>query len=440
MTPQEITSNIRERLGIETLKPMQLEMLHSASNRVMLIAPTGSGKTIAFCAYLLERVGKPAGTVQAVVLTPSRELTLQVAEVMRKMAVGLKTVAFYGGHSMEDEKKSLSAVPDIIVATPGRLVDHLQRATLSLEQATTLVIDEYDKCLELGFEAEMKKIVKRMTGVKNLCLTSATTLAEWPSYLPKEGWTTLDYAAAGAPAAGKLQLVEVPSTSRDKLDTLEALLRSLPDGRVMVFVNHRESAQRVYDTLKKAGFPVGIYHGALDQYQREAALEMLNNSSTPILVTTDLASRGIDIAGMDAVVHYHIPLTPEAWVHRNGRTARNGADGTVYVIVSEADTIPDYVETQRSWSPRGDAPMQIHAHNATLHLNLGKKEKISKKDILGYLVANTPLEASQIGRIMLADHYALVAVDAALAKEAVEALKGVKLKNQRVRCGLCTGA
>lgn len=288
-----ILERLSERHNITRLNDMQQQMAATDARRTVLLSPTGSGKTAAFAIRLLRFLGEPCGKVQAVVMAPSRELVLQIADVLRPVAAGLKTVAFYGGHNMADEVNSLSVTPDIIVATPGRLLDHLNRGTLRLDGVKALVLDEYDKSLELGFLDEMKRIVRRMSTPELAILTSATPLDTLPDFLPMKGAETLDFTREGGKS--RLQTVMVHSPERDKLATLTDLLRSLPDGRALVFVNHRESAERVYEHLKKAGFPVGLYHGGLEQRERQLAIDLFNNGTTPVLVSTDLGSRGLDI-------------------------------------------------------------------------------------------------------------------------------------------------
>ena len=254
MKEKEILANIASRLAIGELNDMQRRMAGlQTKGTVTLIAPTGSGKTLAFAIPLLKSLGNPDGKVRAVVIAPSRELVVQIYEVIRPIATGFKTVAFYGGHSMQEETNSLAVTPDIIVATPGRLLDHVKRGNLDLSTTRTLVLDEYDKALELGFADEMKRVCRKLTSVSFVILTSATVLAELPDYLPKSTRTELiDFSCSTSPRK-QMQIVHIPSPSRDKLDTLIDLLRSLPDGRVIVFANHRESVERIHAALRKAG-------------------------------------------------------------------------------------------------------------------------------------------------------------------------------------------
>lgn len=434
MKLNDILSRLREKAGIESLNEMQKAMTADKSRGTVLLAPTGSGKTLAFAIPALMGASPSTGRVQIVVIAPSRELVTQIAEVIRPIALPLKTAAFYGGHSMLDETRSLSAVPDIIVATPGRLLDHLNRSSIDLKGVKTLVIDEYDKSLELGFHDEMKRICRRMGPVGRVILTSATPLAEMPDFLNFNSPTVIDFTERVDKPSSRMDIVEVPSPVKDKLETLLDLAAGFtPGNRSIIFVNHRESAERVYNALKKAGFPAGLYHGGLDQRQRELAIDLLNNGTTPLLVSTDLASRGLDVIGVEQVVHYHMPPTPESWTHRNGRTARQDAKGTVYVITTEGESIPGYVNWQRKYIPKERIGKPAPSPVATLYFNGGKKEKISRGDIAGFLMQKGGLDAHEVTGIVVKDHHALAAIPAAKTEETLAAIAPHKVKGQRLR-------
>lgn len=434
MKQSVILENISSRLGIAELNPMQRELMSSQAHDVVLLSPTGSGKTVAFTISMLQALGKPKGEVQAVVIAPSRELVMQIYRVVREVATGYKTVALYGGHSMTDEKNSLTPVPDIVIATPGRLLDHLNRKLLDLYNTKVLVLDEYDKSLELGFHDEMRKILRLMPNLSRTVLTSATPLSDrLPEFMKVKNPVVMDFLSSVAKPRTRMSVVRVESPAKDKVDTLVDLLKSLPNGRVIVFVNHRESATRLYDHLKKAGLPVGIYHGALDQNDREKAVDLLNNGTTPVLVSTDLGARGLDIEEVKSIIHYHMPLTKETWTHRNGRTARVDATGTIYVITSEADNIPDYVTFDRSYVPTGTSVDPIHADCATLYFSAGRKERISRGDIAGFLMKTGGLAADEVGRIIVRDHSAIVAVPAGKADSVLRTVATEKIKGKRVK-------
>lgn len=445
MTLKEILENIGRRHGVKELNPMQKAVAAAKSDRVILLAPTGSGKTLAFAVPLVSRLAPPCQQVQAVVIAPSRELVLQIADVIRPIAngnspdspltdsPGYKTVALYGGHSMQEEVNSLSITPDIVVATPGRLLDHLLRGTIDLASTKQLVLDEYDKALELGFHDQMRRIVKRMHSLRYVTLTSATPLADLPDFIDLSQARTIDYSRKGEAPRSRMQIRLVKSDSKDKLEALGTLLWSLPNGKTIVFVNHRESAERVYNYLKRGGFPVGLYHGGLDQLQRELAIDLFNNGTTPVLVSTDLGSRGLDIEGVKSVVHYHVPPTQESWTHRNGRTARVDAQGAVYVLASEGEKLPEYIDFDGEYVPEKDNPDPIETSTASVYFNAGKKEKISRGDILGFLAKQAGLQASEVGKIVIKDHCAVAAVPLLKLQDVLDAVANTKIKGQRVK-------
>lgn len=412
---------------------MQKAVMQARADRIMLLAPTGSGKTLAFAVPMIERLHPSDGSVQALVIAPSRELVIQIAEVVRTAAAGHKVTALYGGHPMAEEVNSLSVVPDIVVATPGRLLDHILRGTIDVSSVQTLVLDEYDKALELGFHDQMRRIVRKVRRVKYVMLTSATPLTEMPDFIDMSQAKVIDFSSKSESPRSRMEVNLVKSPMKDKLEELDKLLASLPDGKTIVFVNHRESAERVFEYLRKKGFPVGLYHGGMDQLQREIAIDMLNNGSTPILVSTDLGSRGLDVDTVRSVVHYHVPPSAESWTHRNGRTARVDAKGNVYVLVSDDEKLPEYIDYDREYVPDTDNPDPITSHLSTLYFNAGKKEKISKGDILGFLAKQCGLDAKAIGKIVVKDHCALVAVGKDDVQKVIDTAKTTKVKGQRVR-------
>ncbi len=421
MREKEFLPLVKERLGIENLNPMQRKMLDVSSEGrdIILLSPTGSGKTLAFTLPLLKYLKPSTGRVQAVVIAPSRELVVQIAGIIREVARGFKVTPLYGGHKVEDEVNSLSVSPDIVVATPGRLLDHAVRRNIDLLPVRILILDEFDKCLELGFDEEMEKIVKRLKNVSRVILTSATPAASLPDFLSITDPLTLDFlpeqqdAETSSPRS-RMRIHRVDSDDRDKLESLLGLLRDIcapehPE-RTIVFLNHREAAERTAEFLRKRGVDCALYHGALDQHDREMALARFNNGSAPVLVATDLAARGLDIEHIRNVIHYHQPLTPEAFTHRNGRTARVDADGDIYLLVGPDEEVKPFIDSDDTLSVEPASRLTLRAPFSTIYISAGKKEKLSKGDILGFLTKDLGLEASQIGRIDLFDHYALVAV------------------------------
>lgn len=432
LNTKDIIKSARERLHIETLTPMQHKLagLPAAEKAVAVIAPTGSGKTLAFALAMLPRIAGNTDKVEGLVISPTRELTLQIAKTLNALAPTLRVTALYGGHSVLDETRSLeAATPDIVVGTPGRILDHINRGRLDLYRVKVLVADEYDKSLELGFQDEMKRIVRKIHAPKLIILTSATRLETLPEWLGIQKLTTLDFSDADKP---RLEEYAVSSPEADKLQTLKKLLFSLPNERTIVFVNHRESAERVYQFLRRAGFPAILYHGALEQQDRENAIDLFTNGTAPIMVATDLAARGLDIPQVNSVIHYHLSSTPETRTHRNGRAGRMGTEGQVFYILAPDEKIDDTIQTIET---PGFAEQNFVNSKlpSTLYIHSGKKEKLSKGDIVGALTGPGGLAASQIGIISLHDHRALVAVNDVDPEALAATLSAERIKGRRIR-------
>lgn len=437
MREKEFLPLVREKLGIEELNEMQKRMMAASSEGrdIMLLSPTGSGKTLAFILPMMKLLRPSTGRVQAVVVAPSRELVLQITQIVNAVARNFKVTPLYGGHKVEDEVNSLSAGTDIIVATPGRLLDHINRRNIDVLPTRMLVLDEFDKSLELGFEKEMKKIVDRLKNVSRYILTSATRAEILPDFLKLNDLLTISYLSENKELKSRMRVHRVDSDANDKLETLAVLLRNLAGGerheRSIIFVNYRESAERVAAFLKKQGFPVALYHGALDQQERETAITLFNNGSRPILVSTDLASRGLDIEGVKSVVHYHQALTPESYTHRNGRTARVDREGDVYLLIGPNEDVKEYVSTDDTYHLDTSISNPDSVLFDTLRISAGKKEKLSKGDILGFLIKEGGAESSEIGKIEVRDHYALAAVAASASERILANIKGKKIKGEK---------
>ena len=439
MREKEFLPAVKDRLGIEQLNEMQKKMMESATEAtdIILLSPTGSGKTLAFTLPVMKMMKPSTGRVQCVVIAPSRELVVQIAGVLREVGHLFRVIAVYGGHSVEDEVNSLKVVPDIIVATPGRLLDHAVRGNIDLMPVRILVLDEFDKSLELGFEEEMGKIIKRMKNVSRTILTSATKADVLPDFLRLDNPVTLDFLDRNSNLRERMNVRRVDADGKDKLDSLLMLLHNI-NGEEMaeksiIFVNHRESAERVADFLKKNGVAAVLYHGALDQRERETAVALFNNGSAPVLVATDLAARGLDIEKVASVVHYHQPLTPEAYTHRNGRTARVEEEGDVYVLVGPEEQLKEFVEVDGVLTLEPNRKANLGSKLMSLYVAAGKKEKVSRGDILGFLIKEGGLDSEDIGKINVFDHYSLVAVKADKVAGLLNAISGKKLKGEKRR-------
>lgn len=436
MKEKEIISNIREKLGIECLNDMQREMLDSINEPgdLVLLSPTGSGKTLAFIAPMLKELKAPNGKLQAGIIAPSRELVIQIFGIVRAIATGHKVTCCYGGHSVADERQSLSVVPSIIVSTPGRLLDHINREHINVFTTRLLVLDEFDKSLELGFHDEMKRILRRMPNISRRTLTSATMIDEFPDFLRLHQVRIVNFLADKKELDSRLTVWSVRSDAKDKLEAALSLLKSITPGRTIIFANHRESAERIQEFLVQRGVSAGLYHGGLDQQEREMALTLFDNGSNLILVTTDLGSRGLDIADVASIIHYHLPTSREIYTHRNGRTARVAANGNVYVLLGPTEEVPDYITFNDELSlNKANATAELKSQVASIYFNAGKKEKISRGDIVGFIAHNGGITAQEIGTISLHDHYAIVAVPRAKVDDILSRIARLKIKNKRVR-------
>ena len=440
MKEKEILEGVKTRLGIDELNEMQKEMMSKAteSRDIILLSPTGSGKTLAFTLPVMKLMKPSTGRIQCVVIAPSRELVIQIAGVMREAGKLFRVVALYGGHKVEDEVNSLKVTPDIVVATPGRLLDHSVRHNLELLPVRMLVLDEFDKTLELGFEEEMSKLMKRMKNVSRIILTSATKAEVLPEFLKLDNPVTVDYSSATNEVRGRMNIRRVAADSNDKLEGLLTLLHNINAGlpqpeKAMIFVNHRESAERVYEFLRKKGVAVVLYHGALEQKERETAVALFNNGSRPIIVATDLAARGLDIEKVKSVIHYHQPLTPEAFTHRNGRTARVEEEGDVYLLVGPDEELKDFVNADGDFTLDESKIADLSQKFMTLYISGGKREKISRGDILGFLVKECDVASADIGKINVFDHYSLVAVKESEVAGLLNKAEGKKLKGEKRR-------
>lgn len=437
MKEQEILSLINERLGISDLNDLQKSVLKNLkiSSSAIIYSPTGSGKTLAFSVTLLKALKNfDTEKLQAVIIAPSRELVIQISDVIRPIAPDYKVTSLYGGHNVADEKNSLQNVPSIIVGTPGRLLDHANRGNIDLTNVRQLILDEFDKCLELGFEEEMRKLLKKMPNLSRKILTSATILNEIPEFVNLREYVTLDFLESAENPSERTTVWQVKSKEKDKLAALRTLLYSIPQGKTIIFANYRDVVSRIYQNLKDNQISAGIYHGALEQMDREKAIAMFNNESYPILVSTDLGSRGLDIKEVKNIIHYHLPISQESYTHRNGRTARVDKTGDVYILTHQDEQLPDFVTIDETFNlPEKCEQKSIVNRNNTLYFKAGKKEKISKADIVGFIANNSQIAPNEIGVINVYDHYALVAVPKQKAKTAVSQLLKAKIKGKKIR-------
>ena len=432
--PQEQFAPILENLNIEELNEMQLATIEASQSEedIVLLSPTGTGKTLAFLLPLVNGLSASRGQVQALILAPTRELAIQIDSVFRKMKVGQKVTCCYGGHPMRVEKKDLIEPPAVLIATPGRLVDHLKRVHITLQGVHFLVLDEFDKSLEYGFQDDMSFIIQQMPRLKKRILTSATEAIKIPKFTGVEKPARLHFMPKKADVK-KLEVKFVRSPEKDKLGTLLQLICNLEPAAMIVFCNHREAVERVSDYLFENDIVHDYFHGGLEQNEREKTLVKFRNGTIQILIATDLAARGLDIPDIQYIVHYHLPPKGDEYTHRNGRTARMHAKGMAFLIIHEEENIPEYVTGDPAIFFIKDKPPTPPTEWETLFIGKGKKDKVNKIDVVGFLSKKGELKKDEIGLIEVKDFFSYVAVKRDKVKSVLQKIKNEKIKGKKAK-------
>lgn len=425
-------------LNITQQNEMQLvaEKAIASEKDVMILSPTGSGKTVAFLLPLIQNLKKDLKQVQVLVIVPSRELALQIEQVFRKFQSGFKVSCIYGGHSTKTESLSLSETPSVIIGTPGKISYHIRKENFDPTEVNYLVLDEFDKSLEMGFQDEMEYIIQNLTKVKQKILTSATKMDEIPLFADVNNLAMVDFLKDKSQQP-ELALRVLHTPSKDKLKLLMQVVSEYPDGPTLIFCNHREAAERVSDLLWDKGMSNGIYHGGMDQPDREKALVKFRNGTHAVLVTTDLASRGLDIPDVQQVIHYQIPFTEESFTHRNGRTARMKASGKAYLLLADDEYCPAYiVQEVEEVGEIAEFKLFEASKWATLYIAAGKKDKINKVDIVGLLYKKGELQKEEMGLIEVFDHMSYVAIQRKKINHVIRILKDEKIKGRKYKLGI----
>lgn len=433
---QKILAN----LGIEELNAMQLasEKAITDNKNTLLLSPTGSGKTLAYLLPILDLLHEDLKAVQCLVIVPSRELAIQIEQVWKKMGTPFKVNVCYGGHSIDTELKNLSNPPALLIGTPGRITDHLERKSFDTKSIHILVLDEFDKSLQLGFQNEMETIIEQLPNLQKRVLLSATADVEIPEFVNMTSPSTLNYVEEDSNSS--LSLKHILSPEKDKIETLFKLICSLNSEPAIIFCNHREATERISDLLCKKGIQTGYYHGGMEQNDRERVLIQFRNGSLNYMVTTDLAARGLDILEMNHVIHYHLPLKESEFIHRNGRTARMSASGTAYIIQFAEEKVPDYLpndidELQINVKYQlPDAPLY-----QTIYISGGKKNKLNKSDIVGFFLQKGKLDKSDVGLIEVKDFISFVAVRSSIVKKLLNNIKNEKMKGKKYKIEVARG-
>ncbi|MFT4662299.1 MAG: superfamily II DNA/RNA helicase [Patiriisocius sp.] len=422
---------ILAKLGIEQLNPMQVECLDKMEkhDEIMLLSPTGTGKTLGFLLPLISALDKNSNEIQAVIIVPSRELAIQIEQVAREMGTGFKINAVYGGRAGAKDREEIKHRPAILIGTPGRVADHLRRQNFSVEEIKTLVLDEFDKSLEVGFEVEMMQILDFLPNIEKKVLTSATQGVKVPSFVQLKDLQVIDYSGDGLT---QLSIKKVLSPKADKLDTLLDLLAHVGNSNGIIFCNFRDSIERVSDFLSDHGISHGSFHGGMEQIDRERALIKFRNGTHKILLSTDLAARGIDVPELKFIVHYHLPTRSEEFTHRNGRTARMNSNGTAYVLHYNKEELPDFIgDIPEEKLTKADLPSR--SEWSTLFISGGRKDKISKGDVAGLFFKQGDLQKDELGVIELKTDCVFVSVKKSAIAELIPKVNNMRLKKKKVR-------
>ncbi len=432
------TEEILYNLNFSQLSEMQhnaVELIRNNANAVIL-APTGTGKTLAFLIPLTESIDPSDDTLQAVILSPTRELAIQTYDVLRRMKTPCRVACCHGGRPTMAEHKQIDSIrPHIVVATPGRLNDHLDKDNLDGRSVRTLVIDEFDKMLELNFQDEMAALLNKMPGRKRCILVSATDLKEIPDFAAFKNCqpATLNYLGRHGGTSASIRQFVVHSPQKDKLETLGQLLCTLSDEQSIVFAGYREAVERIAQYLYGQKHSVAMFHGGMDQQDRETAISLFRNHSVNVLVSTDLAARGIDVSTLQNIIHYHLPSNAEAYTHRSGRSGRWDATGTSYTILGPEEQLPGYYTSPEDMSIEPPFAKPAKPQWTTLYIGRGKRDKLNKTDIVGFLCKAGGLKGADIGGIDIYERHAYVAVRQSVVQATLNNIAGEKIKKMTTR-------
>jgi ATP-independent RNA helicase DbpA len=443
-----------DSLEYRVMTPIQARSLPHvlAGKDVIAQAKTGSGKTAVFGLALLEKLEAKRFRVQSLVLCPTRELADQVAKELRRLARAIhnvKILTLCGGVPLGPQIGSLEHGAHIIVGTPGRIEEHLRKNTLNLKTLNTLVLDEADRMLDMGFQASLDAIIGRMPRQRQTLLFSATYPDEISSLAKRVMIRPLIVKVDSSHDSASIrQHFFRFEQNKQRLTALRLLLLKYRPESALVFCNTRRETQEVADELRSDGFTAIALHGDLEQRARDETLVRFANKSASVLVATDVAARGLDIEALDAVINYHIARDPEVHIHRIGRTGRAGNKGLACTLYSEKEAYK--VERMEEYlgqtiEPEDLPPFKVlekpvyKAPMSTLQIDGGRKQKVRPGDILGALTGKNGIAGKQVGKIHIFDNCAYVAVTRGAARPALKKLAEGKLKGRSFRVRRITG-
>ncbi len=434
-------------LEYHTMTPIQalsLPLLLKGKD-IQAQAKTGSGKTAAFGISLLQTIDTRDAFTQALVLCPTRELADQVSKEIRRLArsvANTRILTLCGGTPFGPQLASLEHSPHIVVGTPGRIIKHLKKQSLQIDQLKALVLDEADRMLDMGFYEEMLEIIDEAPSNRQLMLFSATLPDEIKHISQNIQNKPVDIQVESLHDDKDIKQVFYEINKGERLQSLIALLHHYRPESTVVFCNRKQQCQELAEQLWEEGFHAIALHGDLEQQQRDQVLVQFSNKSSSILVATDVAARGLDIKDLSAVINYDLAYDPEVHIHRIGRTGRAGNQGLALSLfmpseVSRVSAIEDFQKTpvtiENTSKLKIRENFRLSPPMVTLQINGGRKDKIRAGDILGALTANTTLPGKQIGKIDIFDKLAYVAIERPIAKQALKILSEGKIKGRKFR-------
>jgi len=439
ISADKLTDSILNKFGIAALNPMQEEACETIKSNLdmILLSPTGTGKTLAFLLPLIDTLDLNCEEIQILILVPSRELAQQIEQVCRQMGSGFKVNAVYGGRAPSLDKIDLKHRPAILIGTPGRIADRMRRDNFPLERIQTLILDEYDKSLEVGFEKEMTEIIEKLPYVQQKILTSATSYAKIPEFVGLQEPVIINYLHE---ASSQLTIKMLLSDDKDKLKSLEKALAFIGPQLGIIFCNHKDALERIHQSLSDSNIKHECFHGGMEQVDRERALIKFRNGTSQLLLATDLAARGLDIPEIKFILHYHLPLHNKEFTHRNGRTARVNDNGIAYILQWKDAEIPDFIvkidPEKLNIEDQPQSTLSSSVEWKTLYISGGRRDKISKGDIAGLFIKQGEIQKDQLGLIEIKGNCSYAGVYADIAEKLIEKTNNSRLKKKKVRITL----
>ncbi len=442
--PPALLATLAE-LGFADMTPIQAQSLPSllAGRDVIAQAQTGSGKTAAFGIGLLTALEPRDFAVQALVLCPTRELADQVAKELRRLARfagNIKILTLCGGLPMGPQLDSLAHGAHVIVGTPGRVQKHLDKGSLTVPRLRTLVLDEADRMLDMGFMDSMRDIIDRLPPKRQTLLFSATYSDEIRAISGRFQRNPVEVTVQEQVAPARIRQLCFEIDNRDRVSAAARLLRHYQPASAVLFCNTKQRCEDVVTELSAQGFSIAALHGDLEQRDRDLVMVQFANGSCPLLVATDVAARGLDIKSLAAVINVDMAFDPEVHVHRIGRTGRAGEAGLALSLCTPAEAprlnaIEEYQQQKTEWAelPAAGGAMPPAPRMVTLNIAGGRRDKLRPGDILGALTGEAGIAGSDVGKIDIFDQQAFVAVDRSMAARAQKGLAKIKGKSFRVR-------